>query len=66
MENEIRGNVCTEIEDAGSLKEEYGEVFTDRAQAAKGFRSLIRGAGSRFIPDENMMEIYKNERVKRQ
>lgn len=66
MENEIRGNVCTEIEDAGSWKEEYGEVFTDRAQAANGFRSLIRGVGSRFIPDENMMEIYKNERVKRQ
>lgn len=59
MINDISGNACAEIRDKKSWKAEYGKVYADKTEIAKGFHSLIPDMGSRFIPDENMMEIYK-------
>ena len=59
MTNDISGNVWAEIGDEESWKAEYGEICSDRLEAADGFYSLIPDIGSRFVPDENMMEIYK-------
>ena len=56
--NDISGNVCAEIEDDESWDEEYGMLYEDQSEVADGFRSLIDDIGSRFIPDEVMMEIY--------
>ena len=59
MTNDISGNVWAGIGDEESWKAEYGETYPDRSEAADGFHSLIPDIGSRFVPDENMMEIYK-------
>ena len=59
MINDISGNVWAETGDRESWEAEYGEVCSDRSEAADGFASLIPGIGSRFVPDESMMEIYQ-------
>ena len=61
MANDIRGNVWADIGDEESWEAEYGEICPDRSEAADGFDSLIPDIGSRFIPDENMMEIYRTQ-----
>ena len=59
MINDISGNVCAEIGDEESWKPEYGKVYTNRKEAVKDFHSLIHDIGSRYIPDEKMMKVYK-------
>jgi hypothetical protein len=58
MVNDISGNVAAGIEDEDSWTEEYGTKYPDRTELVDGFRSLIEGVGSRFVPDASMMEIY--------
>ena len=62
MVNDISGNAAAEIEDEESWDEEYGTYYSDRAKIVSGFRSLIEDTGSRFVPDDNMMELYMDER----
>ena len=62
MVNDISGNAAAEIEDEESWDEEYGVYYSDRAKIVSGFRSLIEDTGSRFVPDDNMMELYMDER----
>ena len=62
MVNDISGNAAAEIEDEESWDEEYGAYYSDRAKIVSGFRSLIEDTGSRFVPDDNMMELYMDER----
>ena len=62
MINDISGNAAAEIEDEESWDEEYGAYYSDRAKIVSGFRSLIEDTGSRFVPDDNMMELYMDER----
>ena len=52
-------NVWAEIGDEESRKADYGEICSDKSEAVDGFCSLIPDIGSRFVPDEYMMEIYK-------
>ena len=59
MVNDISGNVSAEIGDEESWSEEYGSSYGDREEIADGFRSLIEDMGSRFVPDEGMMELYR-------
>ena len=59
MVNDISGNVSAEIGDEESWSEEYGSSYGDREEIADGFRSLIEDMGSRFVPDEEMMELYR-------
>ena len=61
MVNDISGNVWAEVGDEESWEAEYGEVYSDRSEAMEDFHSLIPGIGSRFIPDERMMEIYDTQ-----
>ena len=61
MVNEISGNIMAEVEDEESWDEAYGQVYADRAEVADGFCSLIGDCGSRFVPDEDMMELYEKE-----
>ena len=49
--NEISGNAAAEIANEESWAEEYGTFYSDRSEAADGFRSLIEDTGSRFVPD---------------
>ena len=58
MVNDIRGNIFSGTEDAESLEEEFGKVYPDRTEIADGFRSLTSEAGSRFVPDGDLMELY--------
>ena len=58
MKNEISGNVAAELEDEDSWDSAYGTYYDDRQEIADGFRSLTDDIGSRFVPDEEMMEIY--------
>ena len=59
MVNDISGNAAADFEDEDSWTDEYGELYADREEAAEEFRSLIDGVGSRFVPDEGMMELYR-------
>ena len=52
MINEITGNVAAGIEDEDSWSPEYGKIYSDRAEAVDGFRSLIEEIGSRFLPEK--------------
>ena len=58
MKNEISGNLAAEFEDEDSWDSEFGTYYDDRQEIADGFRSLTDDIGSRFVPDEEMMEIY--------
>ena len=62
MVNDISGNAAAEIEDEENWDEEYGAYYSDRAKIVSGFRSLIEDTGSRFVPDDTMMELYTDER----
>ena len=59
MKNEISGNLAAEFEDEDSWDSEFGTYYDDRQEIADGFRSLTDDAGSRFVPDDEMMEIYR-------
>ena len=59
MVNDIRGNVSAEIGDEESWREEYGASYEDREEIADGFHSRVEEIGSRFVPDEDMMELYR-------
>jgi hypothetical protein len=58
MVNDISGNAAADFEDEDSWTDEYGKLYADRKEAADEFRSLIDDVGSRFVPDEDMMELY--------
>ena len=58
MKNEISGNLAAEFEDEDSWDSEFGTYYDDRQEIADGLRSLTDDIGSRFVPDEEMMEIY--------
>ena len=45
--------------DKTAVTDEYGKLYADREEAAEEFRSLIDDVGSRFVPDEDMMELYR-------
>ena len=47
-------------DEAGSGTQEA--YYSDRAKIVSGFRSLIEDAGSRFVPDDTLMELYMDER----
>ena len=47
------------FEDGDSWTDEYGKLYADREEAAEEFRFLIDDVGSRFVPDEDMMELYR-------
>ena len=59
MENDISGNAAADIEDEDSWTDEYGSMYADWQEIAEGFESLIDDVGSRFIPDGDMMELYR-------
>ena len=59
MVNDISGNVAAGIEDEDSWTEEYGAKYSDRTELVDGFRSLIEGVGSRYVPDASLMEVYE-------
>ncbi len=59
MVNEIAGNAAAGLEDPESWSAEYGEVFGSRSEIADGFRSLQDNIGSRFLPDDDMIELYE-------
>ena len=52
MINDISGNAFCDIDDEESLTDAFGTVSQDRTKVVDGFRSLIDGVGSRFVPDE--------------
>ena len=58
MVNDISGNACCEIEDEDSWSDEYGTMYEDREDVLDGFRSLVDGVGSSFVPDEKALELY--------
>ena len=60
--NEISGNAAAGIINENTWTEEYGTIYADRSEAADGFRSLIEGTGSRFVPDEEQIKIYKAQK----
>ena len=52
MINDISGNAFCDIDDEESLTDAFGTLYQDRTKVVDGFRSLIDGVGSRFVPDE--------------
>lgn len=56
--NDISGNIFAGISDKGSWKKAFGPCFDKKTDAADGFRPL-KDAGSRFIPGEKLMDIYR-------
>lgn len=62
MINDIRGNAFCEIEDEESWVVDYGKMYEDRTEVIEGFRSLIDGTGSGFVPDEGLMELYNAQK----
>jgi hypothetical protein len=66
MDNDISGNVAAEIEDEDSWADEFGELYSDRGEIAEGFKSLVEDVGSRFIPDEGMLELYQENKSGRE
>ena len=66
MDNDISGNVAAEIEDEDSWVDEFGKLYSDRGEIAEGFKSLLEDVGSRFIPDEGMLELYQENKSGRE
>ncbi len=58
MINDISGNAFCGIGDKESWMKEYGTMYQDRTLAADGFRSLIDGVGSGFVPEGELMDLY--------
>lgn len=52
MINDISGNAFCDIDDEERLTDAFGTLYQDRTKVVDGFRSLIDGVGSRFVPDE--------------
>ena len=52
MINDISGNAFCDTDDEESLTDAFGTVYQDRTKVIDGFRSLIDGVGSGFVPDE--------------
>lgn len=63
MVNDIRGNAFCEIEDEESWEAGYGKMYKDRSEIMDGFRSLIDGVGSGFVPDDELMELYRAQKT---
>ena len=59
MVNDISGNAAAGVEDEESWDPGYGEMYPDRDEVADGFRSLVEGVGSEFVPDQEMVELYE-------
>ena len=59
MVNDISGNAAAGVEDEESWDPGYGEMYSDRDEVADGFRSLVEGIGSEFVPDQEMVELYE-------
>ena len=59
MVNDISGNAAAGVEDEESWDPGYGEMYPDRDEVADGFRSLVKGIGSEFVPDQEMVELYE-------
>jgi len=59
MVNEISGNAAAQIGDEESWDPGYGKLYPDRDKVADGFRSLIDGIGSGFVPDQELISIYQ-------
>ena len=57
------GNAFCGIEDEESWTVEYGKMYENRTEVIEGFRSLIDGIGSGFVPDGDLMELYKAQRL---
>lgn len=58
MVNDISRNVFCEIEDEDSWSDEYGTMSDNRDEVLDGFRSLVDGVGSSFVPDGEFLELY--------
>ena len=61
MINDISGNVFCGIENEESWTVEYGKMYENRTEVIEGFRSLIDGTGSIFVPDGDLMELYNEQ-----
>ena len=61
MINDISGNAFSNIEDEESWIAGYGTMYQDRMEISDGFRSLIDGVGSGFVPDGELMELFNVE-----
>ena len=61
MINDISGNAFCGIEDEESWTVEYGKMYENRTEVIEGFRSLIDGTGSIFVPDGDLMELYNEQ-----
>ncbi|MBQ6370715.1 MAG: hypothetical protein IJJ21_03935 [Firmicutes bacterium] len=59
MVNDISGNAAAGVEDEESWDPGYGKMYPDRDEALDGFRSLVEGIGSEFVPDQEMVELYE-------
>ena len=59
MVNEISGNAAAGAEDEQSWDPGYGKMYPDRDEVADGFRSLIDGIGSGFVPDQELTTLYQ-------
>ena len=62
MINDISGNAFCGIEDEESWTVEYGKMYENRTEVIEGFRSLIDGTGSGFVPDGDLMELYNAQK----
>ena len=62
MINDISGNVFCGIENEESWTVEYGKMYENRTEVIEGFRSLIDGTGSSFVPDGDLMELYNEQK----
>ena len=62
MINDISSNAFCGIEDEESYNAEYGKMYENRTEVIDGFRSLIEGTGSGFVPDGNLMEMYNAQK----
>ena len=63
--NEISGNAFCGIEDIDSRTLEYGKMYENRTEVIEGFRSLLDGTGSGFVPDEDLMKLYHAQKRRR-
>ena len=57
--NFIRDNAAAGLRDRGSWREEYGKLYPDASLLRDGFRPLVEGYGSRFVPDAEAIGIYR-------
>ena len=58
--NKIHDNAACALEEEDSWTDVYGQVFREKAEVIDGFRSLVEGIGSSFVPDKEALALYKN------